>query len=188
MIYIVIGTIGFFVVHIFDIISLKRICRIKPYIWILGSGLIIYALVMLCLWPDKLLLPTWSTLLGWGLFFVSLSLLIYSLFINLPFRKTYVATGVSGEVIKTGLYALVRHPWIHYFALLLISLVLVSESSLLLIISPIWIFLNIMLIVVQDKFLFVKMFSGYDTYRLETPMLLPNRRSINAFISQLRNK
>jgi len=186
MIYIAIGAFGFLIIHLFDIVSLKRVPKVKPFTWILGSGLLVYALTMTCLQSDKLLLPMWSAWLGWGLLFVSFSLLVYSLFINLPFRKTYVATGVSSKLIKTGLYALVRHPWVHCFTLLLLSLVLVSRSSLLLVASPIWILLYILLVVIQDKFLFGRMFDGYDTYRQETPMLLPNRRSVNAFISSLR--
>jgi len=186
MIYIAIGAFGFLVIHLFDIVSLKRIPGAKPGIWILGSGLLIYSLTTICFAPGKLLLPMWSTWLGWALLSISLLLLIYSLFINLPFRKTYVTTGVSSKLIKTGVYALVRHPWVHCFTLFLLSLVLVSRSSLLLIASPIWILLYILLIVFQDKFLFGRMFNGYDTYRQETPMLLPNRRSVNAFLSSLR--
>jgi hypothetical protein len=30
------------------------------------------------------------------------------------------------------------------------------------------------------------MFAGYDNYRRETPMFIPNRRSINAFINSLK--
>ena len=186
MIYITIGALGFLVIHFFDIVSLKRIPKAKPYTWVLGSGLIIYSLIRIGFTPNKLLLPIWSTWLGWGLLFVSLSLLVYSLFINLPFRKTYIATGVSDRLITTGLYALVRHPWVHFFSLLLLSLVLVSRSTLLLIAAPIWILLDILLVVVQDKFFFSRMFDGYDAYRRETPMLLPNRRSINAFINSLK--
>jgi protein-S-isoprenylcysteine O-methyltransferase Ste14 len=186
MIYIIIGSLGFFVIHFFDIVSLKRIPRAKPFTWILGSGLLGYSLVMVCLAPDKLLLPMWSTWLGWALLSTSLLLLIYSLFINLPFRKTYVTTGVGDKLITTGLYALVRHPWIHCFTLVLLSLVLVSKSSLLLIAAPIWISLDIVLVVIQDKFIFGRMFDGYDSYRQQTPMLVPNRRSLNAFINSLK--
>ena len=183
MIYIAIGAVGFLIIHLFDIVSLKRVPKAKPGIWILGCGLLIYSLTMICFAPGKLLLPMWSTWLGWGLLSISLFLLAYSLFINLPFRKTYVATGVSSKLIKTGLYALVRHPWVHCFTLLLLSLVLVSRSSLLLVASPIWILLYILLVVIQDKFLFGRMFAGYDRYRKKTPMLLPNRRSISAFVN-----
>lgn len=186
MIYIAIGTLGFLVIHFFDIVSLKRIPGLKPGIWILGSGLLGYALTMACLQPDKLLLPMWSVWLGWGLLSISLFLLIYSLFINLPFRKTYVAAGVGDKLITTGLYALVRHPGVHWFILFMLSLILVSRSSLLLVASPIWILLDILLVVIQDKFFFSRMFDGYDAYRRETPMLLPNRRSINAFINSLK--
>ncbi len=182
MIYIAIGCLGFLLTHLFDIVSLKRLPGAKPFTWILGNGLLVYALVMVCLRSDKLPLPIWPIWLGWALLTTSLFLLAYSLFINLPFRKTYITTGVGDKLITTGLYALVRHPWIHWFILLLLSLILVSRSSLLLIASLIWILLNIVLIIVQDKFFFGRMFAGYDQYRKETPMLLPNRKSIGACI------
>jgi len=187
MIYIAVGIFGFIVIHLFDLVSLKRIpSGAKPGVWIVGSGLLVYSLIMLCLKSNTLPLPIWSTWLGWGLLTLSLFLLIYSLFINLPFHKTYIATGVSDKLITTGLYALVRHPWIHCFTLFMLSLILVSKSSLLLIAAPIFILLNILLVVIQDKFFFGRMFAGYDRYRKETPMLLPNRKSISACISSLR--
>ncbi|MBA7506643.1 hypothetical protein ES706_05336 [subsurface metagenome] len=186
MIYIAIGCLGFLVIHLFDVVSLKRLPGAKPFTWMLGSGLLGYALVAACLRSDKLPLPIWSTWLGWALLSISLFLLIYSLFINLPFRKTYIATGVGDKLITTGLYALVRHPWVHCFTLILLSLILVSKSSLLLIASPIWILLYILLVVIQDKFFFGRMFDGYDSYRQETPMLVPNRQSLNAFINSLK--
>ena len=158
MIYIVIGSLGFLIIHLLDIVSLKRVPGAKPFTWILGSGLLVYSLIMICLAPDKLLLPIWSTWLGWALLSLSLILLIYSLFINLPFRKTYITTGVGDKLTTTGLYALVRHPWVHCFTLLLLSLVLVSRSSLLLMASPIWILLYILLVVIQDKFLLIQIY------------------------------
>jgi len=186
MIHIAIGCLGFLVIHLFDIVSLKRLPGAKPLTWILGSGLLVYALVMVSFQSNKLPLPEWSTWLGWALLTISLLLLIYSLFINLPFRKTYIATGVGDKLITTGLYALVRHPGIHWFILVLISLILVSRSSLLFIAAPIFILLDIMLVIFQDKVLFIRMFKGYDNYRQETPMLVPNRESINAFINSLK--
>ena len=186
MTYIGIGAFGFLIIHFFDFISLKRIPRVKLFIWILGSGLLAYSLIVVCFAPDKLPLPIWSTWLGWGLFSISLLLLIYSLFINLPFRKTYIATGVGDKLIKTGLYALVRHPGVHWFILFMLSLILVSRSSLLLIAAPIFILLDIVLVIMQERFLFRRMFDGYASYRQETPMLVPNRQSISAFINSLK--
>ena len=186
MIYIVLGGLGFLVIHFLDLASIKRIPRVKPLTMLVGNGLVVLAMVMVCLSPDKLALPAWTTWLGWGLLPVSLFLLVYSLFINLPFGKTYVDTGVGDKLITSGLYALVRHPWVHGLILLLLSLILVSKASLMLIAAPIWLCLDIVLVAIQDRFLLGRMFSEYDDYRRRTPMLIPNRRSLNAFINSLK--
>jgi len=185
MIYIAVGIFGFIVIHFFDVVSLKRIRGAKPVTWVVGSGLLVYSLIMMSFVSDRLPLPVWSTWMGWGLLLIALFVLVYSLFINLPFRKTYIATGVGDKLIITGLYALVRHPGVHWFILVLISLVLVSRSVLLLTAAPILILLDILLVFVQDRFLFGRMFDGYDSYRRVTPMFLPNRQSVSAFIEGL---
>ena len=140
---------------------------------------------MLCLQSNTLPLPIWSTWLGWGLLTFSLFLLMYSLFVNLPFRKTYIATGVSDRLITTGLYALVRHPGVMWFVLFVLSLVLISKSTLLLLASPIFILLDVVLVIVQDKYFFIRMFDNYKQYQRKTPMLVPNRQSLNTFIKGL---
>ena len=187
MIYIVLGGIGFLLIHLLDIASIKRMPGMKPITWLVGNGLVVSSIIMLCLSPDKLALPVWSTWLGWVLLPISLFMLIYSLFINLPFSKTYIATGVGEKLITSGLYALVRHPWLHWLILAMLALILVSKSSLILIAAPIWVFLDIVLVSVQDRFFFSKMFAGYEKYRRQTPMFIPNRRSINAFINSLKH-
>jgi len=70
----------------------------------------LYSIISLCLSPDKLSLPVWSTICGWILLVVSVSIFLTALFVNLPFRKTYIDTGVGDKLIKTGLYSLARHP------------------------------------------------------------------------------
>jgi protein-S-isoprenylcysteine O-methyltransferase Ste14 len=186
MLYIALGSLGFLIIHVFDIVSLKRIPAAKPVTWLAGNGLLVYSVIMVCLAPDKLPLASWAAWLGWALLSVSFFLLLYSLFINLPFRKTYIATGVGDKLVTNGLYALVRHPGVHWLILVMLSLVLVSRSSLMLIASPIWILLDILLVAIQDRFFFGRMFAGYDSYRRQTPMLLPNRQSISAFINSLK--
>jgi protein-S-isoprenylcysteine O-methyltransferase Ste14 len=186
MIYIAIGGLGFLVIHLFDIFCLKRIPVAKPASWLVGGGLIIYSLIMISLAPGKLSLPAWSTGIGGGLLLIAASLLAYSLFINLPFRKTYIATGVGDKLVVTGLYALVRHPGVYWFIITMLALVLLTRSPLMLIAGPIFILLDIILVTIQDKFFFGRMFQDYDRYRRETPMLLPNRKCIDAFRKGLR--
>ena len=75
---------------------------------------------------------------------------------------------------------------ISLLAILLLALVLVSKSSLMLIAAPIWVLLDIALVAIQDRVFFSRMFAGYDNYRRQTPMFIPNRRSINAFLNSLK--
>ena len=187
MFYVALGCLGFLTIHIFDVIALKKWPVFKPVTWVLGSGSLVYALVLLSLRSDRLTLPVWSTWLGWSLLLVSSFSLVYALFINLPFRKTYVTPGVGDRLITNRLYALVRHPGVHWFSLALLSLFLVSKSIDLLLAIPLFILLDVVLVVVQDKFFFSRMFNGYARYQRTTPMLIPNLQSIKAFISTLNN-
>ena len=184
---IVLGVLGFLIIHLSDYISLKRIALLKPIVWLIGSGLLIYAIFEVCLGIEKFSLPLWLIDLGWGLFILFLIALLYSLFINLPFYKTYIAGGYGDKLVKTGLYALVRHPGVPSFICLMLSLLLVSRSRQLLIAAPTYVLLDIILVMVQDKFFFPKMFAGYNIYQRETPMLIPNRRSVNTFIQSLQH-
>ena len=184
--YIVLGTLGFLIVHTSDFISLKRIPLLKPIVWIAGSGLLAYSIIVVCLTSPRLTLPVWSIWLGWLLLASSTIVLLYSLFINLPFFSTYIKSGVGYRLVKTGFYALVRHPGVYGFVLVMIALFLVSGSSLLLIAASVWILLDIILVFFQDKFFFTRMFTGYEQYQEETPMLIPNRRSIAVFMDCLR--
>jgi protein-S-isoprenylcysteine O-methyltransferase Ste14 len=184
--YILVGITGFLIIHLCDPVAIKRIPVVKTIVWVLGSSLLVYALVMISLRPDRLPLPIWSTWLGWALLSVSTLLFLCSLFISLPFRKTYLATGVGEKLITGSLYALTRHPGVPWYILLMLSLILASKSALLLIAAPIFILLDIAAVVLQDMFFFGRMFADYESYRRQTPMLVPNRKSLRAFINSLR--
>ncbi|MFC2024109.1 DUF1295 domain-containing protein [Chloroflexota bacterium] len=186
MLYIIFGAIGFTLCHLFDLVSLKRVPGLKPVVWVIGCGLLVYSLVMIYLTPGELLFPKWLIGLGWGILGLSATLLIYSLFINLPFRKTYVKRGVGDRLVTTGMYSLTRHPGVIWFSLLMLSLIPIAQNRLMLVAAPVFIALDIILVVIQDRVIMRCMFAGYDGYRLKTPMLLPNRRSMSVFLRSLR--
>jgi protein-S-isoprenylcysteine O-methyltransferase Ste14 len=186
MFYVALGVLGFLVIHLFHLIALKKLSLAKPLTWALGSGLVIYATVSICLSGGKLALPSWITILGWGMLAASLSLLFYSLYYNLPFSKTYISNGGGDRLVTTGLYALVRHPWLLFYILFLLSLLLASHSSLLLVAAPVWLALNVLLAFIQDRYVFGRMFPDYREYRQRTPMLWPNRKSFRAFMGQFK--
>jgi protein-S-isoprenylcysteine O-methyltransferase Ste14 len=168
---------------------LKRIpFGIKPLFWTLGCGTLLYAVFRLCLESNDLPLDGWMVGVGWGLLAVSLFMILMALFVNLPFRQTYVEVGVSGKLVKTGLYALVRHPGVYWVATFFFSFVLISRSRMMLVATPVFVLLNTAFVIIEDKYFFVKMFEGYRDYQKETPMLIPNRRSIKAFFRTIKRR
>jgi protein-S-isoprenylcysteine O-methyltransferase Ste14 len=181
------GILGFIVIHFFDIVSIKRApFGVKPLVWAGGFTILFYSLARMVLASEKLALPHSVSVLGWVLLAVSVLMISLALFINLPFRKTYIEEGVGDKLVKTGLYALVRHPGVYWVALFFFSLFFISGSVQMLIAAPIFAVLNTSLVVIQDIYFFPRMFEGYKDYQKETPMLIPNRRSFRAFIGSLR--
>ena len=109
---------------------------------------------------------------------ISTVLLIYSLFIEIPFTTTYAEPGSSGVLVTTGTYALVRHPGVLWFGFWLLGWVLVSHRRLVLQGGTIWLLLDIALVALEEKFFFGKMFPGYSSYQQTTPMLMPTPKSL----------
>ena len=185
--HILLGGLAFLIAFFFDLAVIKRIPYLKQIIGLASASLFGYSLLAVCLDAVKLRLPNWLSWLGWPFLFISLSLLAYSLFLEIPFRKTYAATGVGDELVKTGTYALMRHPGVLWLALSLLALVLVSRSRLLLLATPVWVFMDVLYVWVQERFFLGRMFAGYDQYKKETPMLIPTPASIVRCWRSIRN-
>jgi protein-S-isoprenylcysteine O-methyltransferase Ste14 len=186
--YISMNIAGFVLLFLFDVASLKRTRGVKPVIWLTANLLLISSVLLMAFSPEKVGMPQWANWLGWGLLPPAIFCKLHPLLISLPFRKTYWHSGVGDRLVTSGFYALVRCPWIHSMALILIALILISGSQLLIIASPIIVAVNMLLAVVQDKLLFGRMFSGYQVYRNETPMLIPNRKSLRRFFLSIKSE
>lgn len=178
MAYIGLGALAFLTAGLFELASLRRIPYLKQVSGVVVILLFTYALVRAALHPEKLLVPGWLSAAGWLLAALFTFLLIYSLFLEIPFRKTYADEGASEELVKTGTYALVRHPGVLWLTGLLIALVLASRSRLLLLAVPVWVLMDVLYVWVQDRYIFRQQFVGYGQYQKETPMLVPTPASI----------
>lgn len=188
--YVLIGAGGFLLAYAFDWLSLKYIPVLKQVTGILAGCLLIYATVMVCMISPRFEMPFFTIPLGSCLLLISLALLIYSLFIEIPFHSTYAEKGVGTTLITTGTYALVRHPGVLWLALVYISLALLFPSTTLFIAVIVWFILDVVYVILEDWIFFPRMFSGYPDYRRKTPFLIPSRQSILACWKTLnpRNK
>jgi protein-S-isoprenylcysteine O-methyltransferase Ste14 len=188
VIYIVIGVFSFLVACSYDWLSLKNIPFVKQLAGLLAVGLNIYATVMVCISPAKFDVPFYFLVLGACLLPVSLSLLMYSLFIEIPFRSTYLKNGVGSKLITTGTYALTRHPGVLWLALFYLSLAMLFPSTTLFLAITIWLIMDIIYVIMQDRIFFIRMFLDYNGYRRRTPFLIPTKQSILACFKTINSR
>ena len=179
MIFLVLGAVPFLVFSLFDLASLRKTPFLKPLILFLSVSLFVFALTMLNLRTERLLLPAAVSLAGWVLAAMFLGLGLYSFFIEIPFRTTYLRKGYGRILVTTGTYALVRHPAVLWFVLFLASLFLATGSKGLLAALPLWGLLDVVHVAIQEKIYLVRVFGQpYREYQRSVPMLIPNSRSI----------
>jgi len=187
VIYIVIGVLGFLVAVAFDWVSLKRLpAATKQLVGLLSVGLLTYSTVMVCLTPEKFDFPFFAVPLGILLLLVSLFLLVYSLFIEIPFGSTYSSKGTSNKLTTTGTYALTRHPGVLWLALFYVALILLFPSATMIIATIVWIIMDIIWVLLEDKVFFPRMFPDHSSYQKQTPFLIPNRKSFSACLRTIR--
>jgi len=186
VIYILIGTLGFLIACAFDWASLKQLPVIKQLAGLVAVCLLVYAIVMVCLSPTKLELPTFTIPLGICLLLIFSPLLAYSLFIEIPFHSTYAKRGFGKRLITTGTYALVRHPGVIWLAFVFLSLILLFPSTTLFFAAIAWLALDVIHVALQEKLFFTKMFPSYHDYQQQTPFLIPNRQSLSACLKTIK--
>jgi protein-S-isoprenylcysteine O-methyltransferase Ste14 len=176
---IVLGAAAFFVLFWVDLVSLKEMSVVKPLLWLASSALFVLGLILTNRDAPRAPLPVPLQIVGWALVGVFGLLLVYSLFIEIPFASAYVERGTPSRLVTGGTYALCRHPGVVWLAGLLAGVFLARRSLWQLLALPVWVGLDVLYVVLQEKLYFVKMFgSEYSDYQKRVPMLIPSGRSI----------
>jgi protein-S-isoprenylcysteine O-methyltransferase Ste14 len=183
--YILIGTTAFIFFFFFDIYTLKNEGVKKKIFGIMGLGTFIYSAVMIILRSDKIEILLPIRISSFVLWLGVTLLLIYSLFLELPFVKTYGKMQHNTELVDTGTYALCRHPGVLWFGFLFLFLFSTTGAVLLIPAGVIWTIIDILYVYLQEKLFFYKIFPEYKAYIKTTPMLIPTRASMKKCIATL---
>ena len=184
--YVSLGVLGFLVGYSTELVTANKLGPLKPAAWAVSFGLLVYAMVMVCLDTNRFFLPGWLTFAGWALLPLPSLLLLYTLVFELPFRRTFVGSPSSTDMVTTGTYALTRHPAVLWYLLILASLLLATRSIVLLVALPIWMAMDVVWVLLQERFSLARNFPDYAIYKGTTPLLIPNRRSMTAFLRSFR--
>lgn len=173
------GGLGFFFLIIYDLSQLrpgKYLTLLTSYI---GYGSLILAVFLEIFLYRPASAPLPLIILKLGAATASAGLLVYSVFIE---TAPGAAAGVSARqkiertAVTKGTYGIVRHPGFWWFLLLQISIIWLTAHKDTIIIAAGLVSMNFFLILIEDRWIFPRMFSNYDEYRQQVPMLLPRLR------------
>lgn len=190
MILIIMGLFSFLLFVIYDINQVKW--NKKPLKGLFFVGLLILIVASLSLLIDSGVLIEARTgqvamLIISGVFFL---LLIYALFIAIPFSKTYITYRESDakSVCDQGMYGLCRHPGFWWFTGAYIFLALGVQSTAAILVVAVFIVCNFLYVLFQDMWTFPHIFQDYEVYKKNVPFLIPTAASINRSFANTRRK
>lgn len=165
---------------LYDLASLKKM-KNRHLIAAIGYATHAGAILTAALGGQVLHFSKGVVVTGWFLVGLGFWWLCYCLFFFPPITRNYVE---AGELVLTteGPYALTRHPGFLGYLVFITGLVLVFGSFLLLVCAPVWAFFDLLHIIVQDRWIFRQLFSGYEKYSRDVPMLFPNAKSFRRFL------
>jgi len=179
MIPIAVGTASFFFILVSDWADGRKLFAHKTAAVIAAAACLLYGMVALFFSPDRFFTAAGVKIAGAAAAAVFLFLLVYSLFLELPFRSTYSAAGGGKAVVSTGTYALTRHPGALFLFFFHAALIAVCGSRPLLVALPFWTCANCVLVGIEDAVLFPRIFgSAYDEYKKSVPFIIPTAASM----------
>ena len=178
VVYIFLGSIAVVSIGAVDFAVMHSVKFLKPVLMIISICLFLVSLILLVRFSFSYSFPSILNTLGWIGTGVAAALFIFTLFIEIPLA-TYIKPDSLAGVVTTGTYALSRHPGVIWMVLFQIGLFFATEAKILLIAGPIWIFCDLILAIVQDKYIFPWKFKGeYYNYKKHVPMIVPTVRSV----------
>lgn len=179
-IIIFLGISGFVFLFLYDLASLRKI-KNRYIISALGYFIHACAIVLATLADQSLSFPFWIKVVGFVAMLAGIVWLVYCLFLFRPIMRSYF-DNPGPQLTTEGPYAISRHPGFLGYVVFIAGLIIVSQSYFLLTCGLIWIFFDLIHIIIQDRWVFRLLFPAYMTYSTDTPMLFPSYRSFRRFI------
>ena len=186
--YILIGILGFAFMAGADWATYKKVSFLKPILWFVIIPVFFYAIVMAWIDTTRFDLPSITSTVAWIPLIFFFGLFIYSLYMEIPLKRTYIDSPQPTKVVTNGTYSLCRHPAALWFGIWIISAVLVSRSVTLAVAAPIWIVAHVGCLFWEEKLCRLEDFGDeYKLYQELTPMLIPTVTSIGCFWKEVKS-
>lgn len=187
--YILIGLVGFGFIAAAEYSSQKQVGLLKPLLWLMSIACLLYALIMGWVDSPRFAIPLAFSRVALVSSFAFGGLFLYSAFLEVPFRSSYMEKTKQRRLVTGGTYALVRHPGVLWSIGWLLSVVLVSRSLVLAMAVPFWVAANISCVYLEEKVNLEKAFGEeHKEYQKVTPMFIPTKASLLRFFRIARSR
>lgn len=180
MLFILSGSIGFVLMLGSDFVGIKKQNVAQYLLAFFGTLIIVTSSILILLEGNTYQMEFGLRLLFGAIGLMFLFFLVYSVLIEVKKNGKK-----DNQLVTSGTYALSRHPgvlWL-FFYYLFGSLFFANIDIL--IAGIVWSLINVLYVVIQEKVIFSRIFSNYENYKEETPMLLPTIRSIKKCLTTL---
>lgn len=173
------GTFSFVPMLVSDYCRLHKRTRCAGILFLIGSGLLCVSTILL-LWGSDWDRLNWTSAVPMGLAFVSLLLLVYSVFFAVrPRREDRLACPADKHpLICRGMYALCRHPGVLWLGAFYGFMALTLASWQWLLAFLLFTSGDVLYVFYQDRYIFPHTIDRYREYQKATPFLIPTVSSV----------
>lgn len=172
------GVVTFLFMAKYDHYSLSQNKGKKILYGLLGFGGLFGVSFLLFLFPSPTPMLLTGKVAGGVMTLLFGCLLVYSLFIEIPFQSTYLNKVPNRHAVMTGTYALCRHPGVLWLMFLYLGLYLVTGNTKFAVAMFIFTIANVLYVLYQERVIFPRLFVNYHLYQQSTPFLLPTKKSM----------
>lgn len=172
MIFIGLGVLGFVLLFVSDLCGLREKCSYKYLTAFSGTFLIFVSSIIILTLGYNYELSLRYRLIGLILAVLFLLLTIYSIVYEVGKNNQ------DKKLITSGTYALNRHPGVLWLFLYYFFGSFFFADYMILIAGVVFTLVNILYVYLQERLIFRHIFDNYDEYIKSTPMILPNRSSV----------
>ena len=165
------GGIGFTALVIYDALQLtprSELLALASNIGSVGVALATFGTLFVAPWPDN---PLWAWMLGIVAVALSVAFLWRSVYGEI--RHAEIRRGEPRSVIDTGSYAVVRHPGFWPYAAMHAVIFLLWRDARVAVVGGALVLMDLLLVLIEDVWIFPRLLRGYDVYKQRVPMLIP---------------
>jgi len=165
---------GFVVGTLHDAAAYHRVPYVKPLLVLVGAALHIAGALQLIVNSDRQRLPVGLQRVGQVLSIAGFLGMVYSIAIEIPFRRAWLDRGHTGNLVTSGTYSVSRHPGVLWTFVWVPCAGVATRSRDLLRYWPFIILADIVHVWIQDRMLLPRIFGQeYRAYQQRVPFLVP---------------